>query len=76
MRAGGIDLFDEVTPTKVNRFDNNEECVAMLNRLKGSLENRMREAYNKGYKDGLKDGARQVIAKIVGKILEEGADDE
>lgn len=76
MRAGGTDLFGDVMPTKASRFDNNEECVAMLNRLKGSLENRIREAYNKGYKDGLRDGASQVTAKIVSKILEEGADDE
>ena len=52
-------------------FDDNKECVAMLERLKGSMENRFREAYNKGYKDGLKDGASQVTAKLVQKILEE-----
>ena len=60
----------------MKRFDENEECVNILENMQGALGNRFREVYNKGYKQGLKDGASQVTAKIVSKILEEGADDE
>ena len=55
----------------MSKFDDSEECLAILRNQQGSLENRFREVYNKGYKDGLKDGASQVTAKIVSKILEE-----
>lgn len=36
------------------RIDDNKEAFAMMNRALGSLEAKIREAYNKGYQDGLK----------------------
>lgn len=36
------------------RIDDNKEALAMMNRALGSLEAKIREAYNKGYRDGVK----------------------
>ena len=36
------------------RIDDNAEVLAMMNRALGSLEAKIREAYNKGYQDGVK----------------------
>lgn len=49
---------------------NNEAYQTMKNAL-GSMENRMREIYNKGYKDGVKDGINQAMKKIADSIIEE-----
>lgn len=38
------------------KFDDNEQMVAMLDHAKGSLENKIRQAYNSGYNDGFKVG--------------------
>lgn len=53
------------------KIDDNKDAYQTMHNAIGSMENRMREIYNKGYKDGLRDGASQVTAKIVSKILEE-----
>ena len=36
------------------RIDDNAEALAMMKRALGSLEAKIREAYNKGYRDGVK----------------------
>ena len=36
------------------RIDDNAEALAMMKRALGSLEAKIREAYNKGYQDGVK----------------------
>lgn len=38
----------------VMRIDDNAEALAMMKRALGSLEAKIREAYNKGYQDGVK----------------------
>ena len=38
------------------KFDDNTQMVAMLDHAKGSLENKIRQAYNSGYNDGFKAG--------------------
>ena len=43
------------------RFDENEEMVNMLNNFKGSLENKIRQAYNSGFTDGFVAGANEAI---------------
>jgi hypothetical protein len=50
--------------------DNKEAYQTMKNSI-GSMENRMREVYNKGFKDGLKEGINQAMQKIADSILEE-----
>lgn len=52
-------------------IESNKEAYQMVKNTLGSIEYRLREAYNWGYKDGLRDGASQVTAKLVSKILEE-----
>ena len=54
--------------------DNKEAYQTMRNAI-GSVENRMREIYNKGYKDGLKEGINQAMQKLADKILEEVEED-
>lgn len=61
------------------RIDDNGEALQTMRNAIGSMENRMREIYNKGYKDGIKEGINQAMMKIADSILseiEEGADDE
>ncbi len=53
------------------RFNDDKEVIVVLERLKGSIENRIREAYNKGYKAGFKEGAAQSTQNLVYKILAE-----
>ena len=38
------------------KLDDNPQMVAMLDHAKGSLENKIRQAYNSGYNDGFKAG--------------------
>ena len=38
------------------KLDDNPQMVAMLDNAKGSLENKIRQAYNSGYNDGFKAG--------------------
>ena len=53
----------------MTKFDENEDMVAMLKHFKGSLENKIRQAYNSGYKDGVKDGINQAMQKVADAIL-------
>ena len=41
---------------RVMKLDDNPQMVAMLDHAKGSLENKIRQAYNSGYNDGFKAG--------------------
>ena len=38
------------------KLEDNPQMVAMLDHAKGSLENKIRQAYNSGYNDGFKAG--------------------
>lgn len=38
------------------KLDENPQMVVMLDHAKGSLENKIRQAYNSGYNDGFKAG--------------------
>lgn len=57
-------------------IESNKEAMSMLKNTLGSLENRMREAYNKGYKDGVKDGINQAMQKVADAILNEAEQTE
>lgn len=58
------------------RIDDNKEALQTMRNSIGSMENRMREIYNKGYREGYKDGVRDAMQKIADNILSEVADDE
>ena len=53
------------------RIDDNKDAYQAMHNAIGSMENRMREIYNKGYKDGIKEGINQAMQKIADSILEE-----
>lgn len=53
------------------RIDDNKDAYQTMKNSIGSMENRMREIYNKGYKDGIKEGINQAMQKIADSILEE-----
>ena len=53
------------------RIDDNKEALQTMRNAIGSMENRMREIYNKGYKDGVKDGINQAMMKMADSILSE-----
>jgi hypothetical protein len=57
------------------RIDDNKEALAMMKRALGSLEAKIREAYNKGYHDGRKDGINQAKREIADKILGDRKDE-
>jgi hypothetical protein len=63
-------------------IDNNKEACANVDKMFGSIGNRVRAIYNYGYKDGYKDGANAVFQDILEKIISEkniggeGGDDE
>lgn len=60
-------------------IDNNTEACANVEKMFGSIGNRVRAIYNYGYKDGYKDGADAVFNEILEKIIAEkniGGDDE
>ena len=60
-------------------IDNNKEACANVEKMFGSIRNRVRAVYNYGYKDGYKDGADAVFHDILEKIIAEkniGGDDE
>lgn len=52
-------------------IESNKEAYQTMKNSIGSMENRMREIYNKGYKDGIKEGINQAMQKIADSILEE-----
>ena len=52
-------------------IESNEEAYKTMRNSIGSMENRMREIYNKGYKDGIKEGINRAMQKIADSILEE-----
>lgn len=58
------------------RIDDNKEALQTMRNSIGSMENRMREIYNKGYKDGVKEGINQAMMKIADSILSEIEDGE
>ena len=49
-------------------IESNEEAMNMMQNLLGSVENRMREAYNKGYKDGFIAGANEAILDVKAQL--------
>ena len=54
------------------KLDDNPQMVAMLDHTKGSLENKIRQAYNSGYNDGFKAGMFEAwddMRKQLGKSL-------
>ena len=57
-------------------IDDNKEALQTMRNTIGSMENRMREIYNKGYREGYKDGVKDAMQKIADNILSEVADDE
>lgn len=52
-------------------IESNKEAYQTMKNSIGSMENRMREIYNKGYKDGIKEGINQAMQKIADSILKE-----
>lgn len=52
-------------------IESNKEAYQTMKNSIGSMENRMREIYNKGYKDGIKEGINRAMQKIADSILEE-----
>ena len=57
-------------------IDDNKEALQTMRNSIGSMENRMREIYNKGYKDGIKEGINRAMMKIADSILSEAEDGE
>lgn len=57
-------------------IDDNKEALQTMRNTIGSMENRMREIYNKGYKDGIKEGINRAMQKIADSILSEVEDGE
>ena len=53
------------------KFNTNKEAIDLLDNLKGSIENKIRTAYNLGYKDGFKEGASKTTKKILDRLLED-----
>ena len=54
------------------KLDDNPQMVAMLDHAKGSIENKIRQAYNNGYNDGFKAGVFEAwddMRKQLGKSL-------
>ena len=57
---------------RVMKLDDNPQMVAMLDHTKGSIENKIRQAYNNGYNDGFKAGVFEAwddMRKQLGKSL-------
>ena len=52
-------------------IESNKEAYQTMKNSIGSMENRMREIYNKGYRDGIKEGINRAMQKIADSILEE-----
>ena len=61
---------------KDTKFNTNKEAIDLLDNLKGSIENKVRAAYNLGYKDGLTDGKIEAIQSIYSWLFENGREDE
>ena len=57
--------------TKNIKFNTNKEAIGLLDNLKGSIENKIRTAYNLGYKDGFKEGASKTAKKMLDRLLED-----
>ena len=55
----------------MTKFDDCEEAVNLLNNIKGSIENKIRTAYNLGYKQGLEDGKIEAVRKIYTWVFNE-----
>ena len=53
------------------KFNTNKEAIDLLDNLKGSIENKIRTAYNLGYKDGFKEGASKTAKKMLDRLLED-----
>ena len=52
-------------------IDDNREAMESLEKMFGSINNRVRAIYNHGYRDGYKDGADAVYQDILEKIIAE-----
>ena len=48
----------------MTKLDDCGEAVNLLNNVKGSIENKIRTAYNLGYKQGLEDGKVETVRSI------------
>lgn len=54
----------------MTKFDDCGEAVNLLNNVKGSIENKIRTAYNLGYKDGLTDGKIEAVQSVYSWLFE------
>ena len=61
---------------KNSKFNTNKEATDLLDNLKGSIENKIRTAYNLGYKDGLTDGKIEAIQSVYSWLFENDRKDE
>lgn len=52
-------------------LDNNELCVAILDKIKQGIDHRTHELYNQAYAQGYKDGVSDAMQKIADNILRE-----
>ena len=55
----------------MTKFDDCEEAVNVLNNIKGSIENKIRTAYNLGYKQGLEDGKIEAVRSVYTWVFKE-----
>lgn len=53
------------------KFNTNKEATDLLDNLKGSIENKIRTAYNLGYKDGFGEGVSKTTNKMLSRLLED-----
>ena len=49
-------------------IEDNKEAMACMENTLGSLQNRMREIYNKGYKDGYRKGSDDELDKLLERL--------
>ena len=55
----------------MTKFDDCGEAVNLLNNVKGSIENKIRTAYNLGYKQGLEDGKIETVRSVYTWVFKE-----
>ena len=55
----------------MTKFDDVNEAVNLLDNLKGSIENKIRTAFNLGYKQGVEDGKIEAIRSMYTWVFNE-----
>ena len=55
----------------MTKFDDVSEAMNLLNNVKGSIENKIRTAYNLGYKQGFEDGKIEAVRSVYTWVFKE-----